>query len=50
MKVATVHRRLAVRLQEALPAEKVGNDYRIPVTSLISALEGGSQAGWRRPS
>jgi len=42
------HVRRLVR-QEALDAEKQGNEYRIPLTSLISALEGGA-SGWVAPS
>jgi len=45
------HREHVRRLlrQEALEAEKSGNEYRIPLTSVISALEGGI-AGWVAPS
>jgi excisionase family DNA binding protein len=42
------HVRRLVR-QEALPAEKEGNEYRIPVTSVIIALEGGI-SGWVAPA
>ena len=45
------HREHVRRLlrQEALEAEKEGNEYRIPLTSVISALEGGI-SGWVAPS
>ena len=45
------HREHVRRLlrQEALEAEKEGNEYRIPLSSVISALEGGI-AGWVAPS
>jgi excisionase family DNA binding protein len=42
------HVRRLVR-RETLEAEKEGNEYRIPLTSVISALEGGI-AGWVAPS
>jgi excisionase family DNA binding protein len=45
------HREHVRRLlrQEALEAEKAGNEYRIPLTSVISALEGGI-SGWVAPA
>jgi excisionase family DNA binding protein len=42
------HVRRLVR-QEALAAEKVGNEYRIPLTAVIAALEAGI-SGWVAPS
>jgi excisionase family DNA binding protein len=42
------HVRRLVR-QEALPAEKEGNEYRIPLTSVIIALESGI-SGWVAPA
>jgi hypothetical protein len=42
------HVRRLVR-QQALAAEKEGNEYRIPLTSLILALEGGV-SGWVAPA
>jgi excisionase family DNA binding protein len=42
------HVRRLVR-QEALAAEKEGNEYRIPLTPVIAALEGGV-SGWVAPS
>jgi excisionase family DNA binding protein len=42
------HVRRLVR-QEALAAEREGNEYRIPLTSVIVALEGGI-SGWVAPS
>jgi excisionase family DNA binding protein len=41
------HVRRLVR-QEALPAEKEGNEYRIPLAPVIIALEGGV-SGWVAP-
>jgi excisionase family DNA binding protein len=42
------HVRRLVR-QEALAAEKEGNEYRIPLTAVIIALEGGV-SGWVAPA
>ena len=42
------HVRRLVR-REALAAEKEGNEYRIPLTPVIAALEGGI-SGWVAPS
>jgi len=44
------HREHVRRLlrREALESEKEGNEYRIPLTSVISALEGGI-SGWVSP-
>jgi excisionase family DNA binding protein len=45
------HREHVRRLlrREALESEKEGNEYRIPLTSVISALEGGI-SGWVAPA